>query len=385
MSTTLSTRASEWSALPTAALHGKVLEMQNAGEDIIDLTIGISNRPIPKAGADAAINVIQNNDVPYTAIGGTSELKKAIQEKLGRENNLTTNLENILVSTGAKQAIFETLYTITNPGDEVMILSPYWAAYSQIATMLGLTRQFVDVDDIASLAGKNASEKLKVIILNNPHNPTGKVLSRDELIQVAEFAKANNLFVLADESYEKLVYEGDFLSFAPIAADMTEKVITIFSVSQSFSMMGWRLGYAVADKEIIRAMEAVQSSITAGASAVTQTAVAAIMNMENSYIQDLTADFNDRKNAIFPKLAEIPWLECQNPKSGPYFWCNITKLTDNSYEFCQKFLDEKRVAVMPGDAFGGKGWIRIGFNVQSTETLAEAVKRLSEFGNHYTA
>lgn len=383
MARALSNRVSKWEVLPTAALHGEVLEMQQQGVDIIDLTIGISNRPIPDSGKQAAIQAITTNDVPYTAITGSSKLKTAIQQKLQKENNISCDLEQILVTTGAKQAIFQTLYVLTNPGDEVAMVTPYWSAYTQIAAMLKLTPVFFTIDDIPNLAGKKYSPKLKALLFDLPHNPTGKVFRKDELKAVVSFAKKNNLYIIADESYEKLVYEGQQISLATIDKEFRNNIITIFSVSQSFSMMGWRLGYAVASKKIIAAMEAVQSSITAATSAVTQAAVAALLPNEALYVKSLREEFQQRRDVIYQKLTDIPWMQCDLPQSGPYFWCNIQQLTANSLDFAATLLQEKKVAVMPGEALGSPGWIRLAFNVQPIPVLEDAVHRIAQFGETY--
>lgn len=380
----LSNRVSEWSVLPTASHHGKIVAMQHAGKKIIDLTIGISNVPIPKEGSQAAIRAIKTNNVPYTAIGGMEELKTVLQKKLDKENAIRAHTSNILVTTGAKQAIFQALYALTDPNDEVALFRPYWPAFTQILTMLKLKPRFIDLNDIPLLPTKTLGKQVKVLIVNNPHNPTGKIFNTHELETVALFAKKNNLIVIADESYEKLIYEGNYKSFSSIVdAKMREKLITTFSASQSFSMMGWRFGYAVANKEIIAAMEAVQSSITAATSAITQTAVTNSLPKERYYVKKLQDDFRKRRDTIYEKISQIHWITCAKPQSGPYFWCNIEKLTKNSMQFVDKLLEQQKVAVMPGEIFGTPGLIRIAFNVQSIPVLEEAVKRIAAFGDYY--
>lgn len=384
MTKNLSSRVTSWEVLPTAALHGKILEMQKNGEEIIDLTVGVSNLPIPKSGEQAAIQAITQNNVPYTAIGGSSDLKKALQEKLVRENNINVELDQIISTTGAKQAIFEALYTITNPEDEIALFSPNWPAYTQTMTMLKLNPVFFRLDEIPSLSSKKISPKLKVIIINNPHNPTGKVLTESELKQIAQFAKKNNLYIIADESYEKLVFDGQFSSFYTIDESIRENLITIFSVSQSFSMMGWRMGYAVASSQIISSMEAIQSSITAATSGVTQAAVAKILEDESEYIKSLQTEFKQRRDEMFQKLSQISWLKCDCPSGGPYFWCDISQLNSNSTEFTSQLLDQQKVAVMAGESFGSPGWIRVAFNIEPIEVLEKAVRKIARFGQTFS-
>lgn len=376
----LSHRVSAWSVLPTAAFHGEILALQNAGEKVIDLTIAISNRPIPDKGKEAALQAIQANNAPYTEIGGSTELKRAIRYKLKQENSIVTKNENIIVSTGAKQAIFEALYVLTNPGDRIALFRPCWPAFTQMMAMLKLNPVFLDFDDIHELSNSKNNPNIKVLILNNPHNPTGKVFTRNELEAVASFVKKQNVFVITDESYEKLVYEGEFINFRTIDESLKDRIVTVFSVSQSFSMMGWRLGYAIAQKEVIQAMNAIQSSITAAPSAITQTAVLGSITSQNTHIKNLVSDFKQRRNAIYKQIAAIEWITCKLPPSGPYFWCNIEKVTSDSLQFSRKLLDEQKVAIMPGEAFGTPGWIRIAFNSQPIPVLETAVKRIETFG-----
>lgn len=379
----LSERVSAWSILPTAALHGNVLEMQQKGVDIIDLTIGISNRPFPEAGKQAAIEAIAANNVPYTAITGTGELKKAIQTKVQHENKIACELENIIVATGAKQAIFEALYALTNPGDAVAMVTPYWSAYTQMATMLKLTPVFFTLADIPQLADKKAPNNLKAFLFDLPHNPTGKVFTNAELESVLTFSRKNKITIIADEGYEKLIYDGKQISIGALADDEKDSVVSVFSVSQSYSMMGWRLGYAVSDKATIQAMEAVQSSITAGASAITQIAATAILSEEHAYIEKLVADFKNRRNEAHEALSQIPWMHCDLPESGPYFWCDITKLTSDSLDFAANLLEQQKVAIMPGESFGSPGWIRIAFNATPLSVLLDAIGKIVAFGNTY--
>jgi len=381
--TQLSDRVSSWLILPNAALHGKILEMQNAGEEIIDLIIGISNLPIPDAGKKAAIAAITENNTPYTAVSGDSELKRAIQQKLKKQNNRKSELENIIVTTGAKQAIFQALYVLTNPGDKVAIIKPYWPAFTQIMKMLKIEPLPIDIDDVASIEKIIVDAKTKVLLFDSPHNPSGKVFTRQELLAILSFAKKNNLFIIADESYEKLVYEGEQISLATLDKSMQDNMLTIFSVSQSYSMMGWRLGYAVGNEKIISAMEAVQSAITAATPYISQAAVTAILNTNDTYVKNLVDEFKHRRDSVYKQLKKIDWIDLELPASGPYFWCNIKKLTPNSMEFSQKLLEEQKVAVMPGDPFGTPGWIRIAFNSQPISVLEDVVRRVAHFGKTY--
>lgn len=379
----LSNRVTEWEVLPTASLHGKILELQNKGEKIIDLTIGISNLPIPVAAKEATISALTNDNTPYTAVSGDSGLKRAIQQKLKQQNNMNYDIENILVTTGAKQAIFQALYVLTNPGDKVAVMKPYWPAYTQIMEMLKLEPFFINISDLNKLNTVFGDTNIKAFLFDLPHNPSGKVFTETELISLLLFAKKKNIFIIADESYEKLIYEGDRISLATLDESMREMILTIFSVSQSYSMMGWRLGYAVGEKNIIAAMEAVQSAITAATPYISQTAVTAILTANDNYPEKLVQKFKQRRDTVYPILKNIPWISCDLPASGPYFWCNIEKLTKNSKKFAEKLLEQQKVAVLPGEPLGAPGWIRIAFNVQPAEILKEAFEKIKFFGGTY--
>lgn len=373
----------ELKPLPTAELHGIVLEMQNAGEKIIDLTIGISNLPIPDAAKIAAILSINNDKSFYTAISGDSKLKLAIQQKLIKQNELDYELDSIIVTTGAKQAIFESLYILTKPGDHVAIIRPYWPAHTQALKILKLVPFVIELDDIIRGNKIPNNPNVKVLLIDLPNNPTGKIFTVSQLISLLKFAKENNIYIIADESYEKLIYEGNHTSLATLDESMKDSILTVFSASQSYSMMGWRIGYAAGNKKIISALESVQSIITSATSYLSQTALTAALATDKTYNKNLITEFKKRRDTIFPKLTSIPWMECELPSSGPYFWCNIEKLTTDSAEFCTRLLEKEKIAVMPGDAFGTPGWIRIAFNIMPVAVLEDAVSRISSFGNTY--
>ena len=324
----------------------------------------------------AAMNAIKNNEVPYTPVAGTPALKEAISNKVWRENRIKAKSSEIIVTSGAKQAIFETLFVLTNPGDKIILFKPCWPALINICALLQLKPFFLD---ISQKGHKSISEfrRAKVIILVNPHNPTGKVFSISELKSLVLFARRNKMTIISDESYEKLIYEGKHSSITSIAP--RSNIITVFSTSQTFSMMGWRLGYAIAPPKIIEAMEKVQGPITAGASAVSQAATEAALKTTSP--QKILNEFLARRDYLFSTLIKIPWIRCSKPKGGAYLWCDISRLTKSSAFFANDLLTKKRVAVMPGESFGAPGYIRISFNSAPLSVLHKAVKAIEKIGN----
>jgi aspartate aminotransferase len=264
----------------------------------------------------------------------------------------------------------------------VVLIKPYWPAYTQMLSMLKLESFTIDLDKLNTIKDIKTDSKTKILLFDLPHNPSGKVFTKKELLDLIAFAKNNNLFIIADESYEKLIYDGEQRSLVTLDKTMKENIMTIFSVSQSFSMMGWRLGYAAANKNIISAMEAVQSSITAATPYISQTSVTAIIN-NTSYSKDLVTKFKKRRDSIYTKLKDIDGITVELPESGPYFWCDIKKITKNSLDFSEKFLKKEKIAIMPGEPFGTPGWIRIAFNVHEIPVLEDAVSRLASFIKTY--
>lgn len=366
--------------LPTTAVHGRAEELKASGQAIIDLSIALSNYAAPDTVVARTTEGLRAAAaLPYTSVVGAAQLRNALVSKLHSENHIDARADEIIVTNGAKQAVYEALYVLTDPGDAVLIFRPYWPAYMAIAELLGLRPILVDLPDQISASTLAALPPAKVVIINNPHNPTGRVFSASELSSIKDWISANNSYAVCDECYEKLLFEGRHVSLAAISDWRELGIVTIFSASQSYGMMGWRVGFAVASAPIIQAMQTLQGPITAAASAITQ--IAAEAAFSSGTREDMLEDYRTRRDIAMTLFAHVPWIKMHSPESGPYLWGDISALTDDTLAFVEALLEHEKIAVMPGDALGVPGWIRLSFISDTTDMLREGVAGIIRFGD----
>lgn len=366
--------------LPTAALHGRVEELKAKGQPILDLSIAFSNYPAPEAVIARTTERLRGAPLPYTSVIGAERLRTSLVKKINHENNIDARIDEVIVTNGAKQAIYEALYVLTDPGDEVIIFAPFWPAYIGMVELLGLRPILVDLPDQISASTLEALPPAKIVIFNSPHNPTGKVFSRAELSCIKNWISANRIYAICDESYEKLVFEGEHISLAALSDWRALGVITVFSASQSYAMMGWRVGFAVAPEAVVRAMEVLQGPITAATSALTQIAAEAAFSLGTP--REMIEDYRIRRNIAVELFSAIPWITMHCPEGGPYIWCDISALTADSIGFAEGLLEHENIAVMPGDPFGTPGWIRLSFISDVADTLHKAAAGIIRFGEN---
>lgn len=378
----ISNRIASSRPLATTAMHGRVETLRNQGESVIDFSIAISHFPAPKPVLDAVAQAVERErTMPYTSVVGALQVREHLREKLRKENEIEAGSEEIIVTCGAKQALYESLYVMTDPGDAVVIFKPHWPAYVATAQLLGLTPILVDLPDQVTPAFLDAIAPARVVIINNPHNPTGKVFTRAELEHIRAWVERTGAQVIVDESYEHLAFEGRHTSFAAIGDWRKIGVVTIFSASQSYAMMGWRVGFALAPKEVVSAMETLQGPITAAASHISQIAADAAFACGTP--REMMDDYRARRDLAVRHFAEVPWIDMHAPASGPYLWGDIRSLTMETVAFSERLLEEQRVAVMPGDALGVPGYIRLGYISDDVATLEEGIRRIIAFGDGY--
>ncbi|GAB3428255.1 aminotransferase class I/II-fold pyridoxal phosphate-dependent enzyme [Massilia solisilvae] len=378
----ISDRIASSRPLATTAMHGRVETLRNQGESVIDFSIAISHFPAPKPVLDAVAQAVERErTMPYTAVVGALQVREHLGEKLRKENEIEAGSEEIIVTCGAKQALYESLYVMTDPGDAVVIFKPHWPAYVATAQLLGLSPILVDLPEQVTPAFLDAIAPAKVVIINNPHNPTGKVFTRAELEHIRDWVERTGAQVIVDESYEHLAFEGRHTSFAATCDWRKIGVVTIFSASQSYAMMGWRVGFALAPKEVVSAMETLQGPITAAASHISQIAADAAFACGTP--RAMMDDYRARRDLAVRHFAEVPWIDMHAPASGPYLWGDIRSLTMETVAFSERLLEDKRVAVMPGDALGVPGYIRLGYISDDVATLEEGIRRIIAFGDGY--
>ena len=376
---------------PTIAVTTKARELRAAGKDVIGLGAGEPDFDTPDNIKGAAIEAINNGDTKYTAVDGTPALKKAIQSKFKRENNLSYDLNQITVGTGGKQVLYNAFMATVNKGDEVIIPAPYWVSYPDIILLAGGKPKIVKCDEkdnfkLTTQKLKNAiSKKTKWIILNSPSNPTGSSYSKSEIKEIAEVLKKNKkVYILSDDIYEHITYD-DF-KFSTIAEikELKDRTLTMNGVSKSYSMTGWRIGYAAGPVEIIKAISKIQSQSTSNPSSISQAAAVEALNGTQDFIKTRADSFKERRNFVVDSLNNIKGITCLKPEGAFYVFPSCkgllnkkTKLKSDT-EFVQKLLEKANVAVVQGSAFGLPGYFRISY-ATSMDNLKKAMERIKNF------
>jgi aspartate aminotransferase len=370
--------------LATTAMHGRVEAFRNEGMGIIDFSIAISHFPPPAQVLDSVLRAVQEErTMPYTGVAGALDVRRSLCTKLARENGVEAAAGEIIVTNGAKQALYEALYAMTDPGDSVLIFKPHWPAYVTTCQLLGLEPVLVDLPGTVTPETLAACPRADLVIINNPHNPSGKVFTRAELEHLRDWIEAAGAQVIVDESYEHLSFGAVHTSLASLCDWRRIGVVSLFSASQSYAMMGWRLGFALAPAPIAEAMKTLQGPITAAASHLAQVATAAAF--ECGPQQHMIDEYRVRRDTVLRHVREVPWIDMHCPESGPYLWGDVRSLTHDTEAFAEALLAEEGVAIMPGDALGVPGFIRIGYICDDTFTLMEGVRRLVAFGDRMAA
>ncbi len=393
--TILSSSLSRIKPSPTIAVTQKARELKEKGVDVISLGAGEPDFDTPNNVKNAAIEAINNGETKYTAVDGTPKLKEAIINKFKRENGLAFTKDQINVGAGGKQVIFNAILSTINPGDEVLIPAPYWVSYPDIVLLAGGVPKIVvcsEKDKFKITPNKikdNLTDKTKWIILNSPSNPTGSCYSKNEIDAIAHLLKDYpKVMIMSDDIYEHVVYD-DF-EFYTIAQNksVTERTLTINGVSKSYSMTGWRIGYAGGPKELIKAMAKIQSQSTTNPSSISQAAAVEALNGDQSFIKERSDAFKERRDFVVTELNKIPEIECINPEGAFYVFPSCKGCLDKSHnelgviktdtDFVSKLLESTGVAVVQGSAFGLEGFFRISY-ATSMENLEKAMKKIQEF------
>lgn len=370
----------------TIAISTLARELKAQGKDILSFSAGEPDFDTPQVIKDSAIKAINDGFTKYTAVAGIPELLKAISEKLQRENNLTYSTKEIIVSNGAKHSLFNVFQTLIEEGDEVIIPSPYWVTYPELVKFSGGRSVFIQTTQennfkITPQQLKEAiTNKTKALVLTSPSNPTGMVYSKAELESLSEVLKGTNIWVISDEMYEKLIYNGSFTSSASVNSDMLERTITINGLSKSVAMTGWRIGYlASKDTKLIKLMDNLQSQCTSNINSITQKA--AILGLNGSADKEIEAmrlAFKERRDYAQKALNEIPSLSVSSPDGAFYLFVNCSKIQKDSMKFCKELLESKGVACVPGIGFGMDGFFRFSF-ATDLDSIKKGIERIKEF------
>lgn len=365
----------------------RIYDKSKEYENVVDLTLGDPDIPTPKSVKDAAYQAMCENKTKYTANAGVLELRSAIAKDIMKRVGVEYSTDEITVTTGAMGALYLTTVSILDPGDEMIILQPHWPNYTNMVKMCSAVPRYVSYigeDNMQHLSAnieKTITEKTKAIIINSPSNPTGVVLSFEKLCEIAKLAKKYNLYVLTDEVYHTIVFDGSFRSILEIP-DMKERTILIDSLSKRFSMTGFRVGFVCAQKEIATAVATLQENVNSCACMFAQYASLSALKNSDILEKDICETFRKRCTAMTAELKKSKKLVLDNAVSTFYLFIDIKKTGLSSEEFAYKLLEQKHIAVVPGNAFNkaGEGYIRIACTL-SEEKLVAAAKEIVEFAD----
>ena len=386
----LTDKVNNLSASATLAMAAKARELRSKGVDVIGLSLGEPDFNIPEFIKEAAIKAINDNYNSYTPVDGYVDLKKAISRKFSRDNNLNYSASQIVVSTGAKQSIANVIEAMINPGDEVILLAPFWVSYSAMIEICGGIPVIVKSDITsnfkvtASKIKDNITSKTKMIIVNSPNNPSGSVYNEHELRQIGKMLMDYpKIFVLSDEIYEHINYGVKHFSFASIP-EMYDRTITVNGVAKAFAMTGWRIGYLGAPEWLAKACTKLQGQSTSGANCIAQKATIAALDANVNQIKYMIDEFSERRELIIDLLSEIEGFKLNNPDGAFYIFPDISYFfgktingfeIKNSTDFSLFILEKAHVATVTGEAFGSPNNIRISY-AASRENIKKAVDRI---------
>ncbi|WP_304209651.1 pyridoxal phosphate-dependent aminotransferase [Helicobacter canis] len=384
---TYSSRITNLQESATIAISTLATTLKAQGRDILSFSAGEPDFDTPEPIKLAAKAALDQGFTKYTQVAGIPELKQAIANKLERENGLRYESKQILVSNGAKQSLFNVFQALIDKGDEVIIPAPYWVTYPELVTYSGGSNVFIETNEqngfkiTAKSLRQAITSKTKALVLTTPSNPTGMVYTKQELESIAQVLQGSSIVVIADEMYEKLLYDGEFVSVGSISQDMFERTITINGLSKSVAMTGWRMGYcACADSTLIKLMTNLQSQCTSNINSITQKAsIIALEGGVDTQIESMRQAFLARRDLAVAGINQIKGLRTLSPQGAFYLFISIGNACGgDSMEFCKQLLEQEGVALVPGSAFGMDSFVRLSFAC-SSEQLSQGIERIARF------
>ncbi len=376
---------------PTLATAAKAKAMKAQGIDVVDFGVGEPDFDTPDNVKLAGIKAIQSGFTKYTPAGGTDELKEAVIEKLKKDNGLQYEKSQVLISCGAKHSLYNIAEALFDPGDEVIIPSPYWVSYPDQVLLNDATPVIVETteDEGFKLSAKKLAEsitkKTKALILNSPSNPTGLAYDRQTLEDIASLVVKHDIYVISDEIYEKLIYDGfTHTSIASLGMEIKDRTIVVNGVSKSHAMTGWRIGYAAGPKDVITAMANIQSQSTSNPTSISQKAAAEALRGPQDFIKAMNTEFDKRRRYMVERLNKIAGLTCLMPVGAFYAFPRVSslygksatgKVIKNSSDLSAYLLEHAKVALVSGDAFGADAYIRLSY-ATSMENIRKGLDRI---------
>ena len=389
----ISEKASRIKPSPTLAIDSKYKEMRANGEDAVGFGVGEPDFDTPQYIKEAAIAAMMAGKTKYTAAAGTPELRKAVADKFLRENGISYKPSQIVVSNGAKHSLMNTFLAILDEGDEVLLPSPYWVSYPEMVKLADGVPVVVKTSEKSNFKAsakdfeKVLTSKTKAIILNSPSNPTGMVYTEEEIREIADFAVKNDLYVISDEVYEHLIYEGKHISIASLGEEIKKRTITINGASKTYAMTGWRIGYAAANDEIAKAMASIQSHGASNPNSIAQAAAVAALSGGLDEVYKMREEFRKRRDYFVSAINETDGVSCLKPNGAFYIMMNLdgilgkslgSEVINNADDFARLLLESQKVAVVSGTGFDAPNYVRWSYAVDM-DSIKKGVERLREF------
>ncbi|MCQ2492429.1 MAG: pyridoxal phosphate-dependent aminotransferase [Lachnospiraceae bacterium] len=373
----------------TNALFDRVAKLREAGEDIISFNVGEPDFITPDIVRDACKEALDAGKTKYAPVTGVGPLKEAICEKLWRDNQVHYDPDQICISTGAKQAVFNSLMAICDPGDEIIVPTPCWVSYVEMIKLAGGIPVLVETDEVFQLDMKKIKESLtdktKGIIIDTPNNPTGACYNRESLLELGNLAVEHDFYIIADEVYETLIYDGNVhVCVASLGEDIYERSIVVNGLSKSHAMTGWRVGYTAAPKPVAKGIAALQSHMTSNSTTFVQWAAVEALKNGAEFIAQMHEEFERRRNYVYETVNALPGITCVKPGGAFYVMADVSSyfgkeidgnVIKDSVDFCNYLLNEAKVAIMPGKAFWAPDTVRIAYP-ESMENLQEGLGRI---------
>lgn len=389
----ISKKASAISPSPTLAIDSKFKEMKKEGIPVVGFGAGEPDFNTPENIKNAGIEAIKNNITKYTPASGTLELKAAVCQKLKRDTGLEYSTSNIVISNGGKHSLTNTFTCICDPGDEVILPAPYWVSYPEMIKLADAVPVIIEGAEennfkfTAEQLESAITSKTRALVLNTPSNPTGMVYTKGELEKIAEIAVKNNIYIIFDEIYEKLVYEGEHTNIATLGNEIRDLTIIVNGLAKTYAMTGWRIGFVAANKKLAKAMGNIQSHATSNPNSIAQAAAVEALNGDQSIIETMKKTYIERRDYMVDKINSIDGLSCKTPHGAFYVFMNVKdvlnkehygKMINTANELCQDILDRALVALVPSEGFGVDGYVRLSY-ATSMDTIKTGLDRIEKY------
>ena len=385
---TLAARMSRISVSQTMAVAESALRLREKGVDVVDFGPGEPDSPTPQNIKQAAIRAIESNFSKYTSVGGITDLKKAIAEKHSQDFGSRYGVPECIVNVGGKHAIFNVFSAVVNEGDDVIIPTPYWVTFADVARYVGANPVFVHTNEAdgfrltADMLARSLTPKTRLLVVNSPNNPSGAVLDDDEFVKIARLCRDRDVYLLSDECYDHFLYDGRKPFSIGSQQDLKSHIIIAGSLSKTYAMTGWRIGYILATAEIVSGANKLQSHSTSNPASISQKAALEALTGPQESVGEMLAEYGRRRKFVIERLRAIPGIRCSEPGGAFYAYPNISSAFQrgikDTLEFSVKLLEKKYVAVVPGEAFGTKEHVRLSY-ATSMEQLDKGLNRIAEF------